>query len=174
MKRMVTRRRMYPYTGRELLDLARSGKAPIETPAVKAKLKELGRAFAMMRLRLEEVHWSASGNPLFAWRLYQLARVAGEPIPESVLAYLDGVAARISGSSAAADLPGALGLETMGQGDSFARAKRHLRMIEAYFAVEERPEGTSATEAKRQFAEENGVSYRTVSGWYKEVKNRLG
>jgi hypothetical protein len=65
-------------------------------PITKRDRERKRRVIAEHDVDFARCEYEASGNPIHAWEAYLLARKARVPAPESVLAYFDGVAARIS------------------------------------------------------------------------------
>lgn len=85
-----------------------------------------------------------TGNPVFAWFAYRLARLSSVPVPESVLAYIQDAADKICQmtENQPADLPNAIARAfkfrktTPGQGNPFSKFhKTHLDVLQLGLAV---------------------------------------
>ena len=120
-----------------------------------------------------------SGNPMHAWRAFDIARHGGIPIPDWVLEYLDPVAKALTaapGPSTPKAVADALGLGIKG-GPSMAQQartdQRHLDIVEHILFLQERSDREDADLDLRdtlgimqRVADEYGLSLERVQALY--------
>jgi hypothetical protein len=148
---------------------------------------ELVRCLERRLIDSEVEDFQADGNPLRAWEVWRRCRQAGLPVPEPVLAYLDGVAEKLLALSGRPPkrvgpaVQNALGLQRQGgRGSEISRYRapeRELALATDAQQLLDRPSaaGTrvSQEDAFARVAEKRGVSAETVRrAWRTHLRPR--
>lgn len=120
-----------------------------------------------------------SGNPLWAWQAWQLARRARVPVPDWTSAYLDACAERLLAASASSDLPAALGIavrpgysawnDLRTYRKRWALARRVQELLDQAFV---RCQHRSVESAIQEAAGEAGMSVKLAEQAVREVRER--
>ena len=161
------------------------GDPPDQIDPVMEESRRIKAAFATVFIERSQALYRHSGNPMHAWRAFDIARHGGVPVSDWVLDYLDHVAKALTaapGPSTTKAVADALGLGIKG-GPSMAQQartdQRHLDIVEEILFLQERSDREDADLDLRdtlgimqRVAGEYALSLERVQALYYEMMHR--